>query len=143
MSQANFGKILGVSMGAVINWEKAEGTLNMREPARKAYVAVRGLGAREAKARLDGSEGKTGTSKVPARAKNKGTVRDAVQAVLKRSKKPMSLKEITAGIRKSGYKFASKNPEKALGVFVYTQANKKRSWIKKAGRGLFALTGKK
>ena len=47
-----FAKLLGVSMMTVYQWERKNGALRVRDTTRAAILAVRGLGAREAKARL-------------------------------------------------------------------------------------------
>jgi DNA-binding transcriptional regulator YiaG len=52
LSQADFGKLLGTTPGAVHLWEKKEGALNLRDKTRAAILSIRGLGAREAKEKL-------------------------------------------------------------------------------------------
>lgn len=52
LSQAEFGQLLGVSGAAVLKMEKKSGPLKLRHKTRGAYLGLRGLGAREAKARL-------------------------------------------------------------------------------------------
>ena len=53
LSQAAFGKLAGVSMGAVTMWEKKSGALKLRQATRTSILALRGIGAREAKRRLE------------------------------------------------------------------------------------------
>ena len=53
LSQADFGKLLGVSMMTIGLWEKKNGPLKVRDTTRAAILAVRGIGAREAKKRLE------------------------------------------------------------------------------------------
>ena len=53
LSQADFGKLLGVSMVTIGLWEKKNGPLKVRDTTRAAILAVRGIGAREAKKRLE------------------------------------------------------------------------------------------
>ena len=53
LSQADFGKLLGVSMMTIGLWEKKNGPLKVRDATRAAILAVRGIGAREAKKRLE------------------------------------------------------------------------------------------
>ncbi len=54
LSQGDFGKLVGVSTVAVGLWEhKGKGALRMRDKTRSAIVALRGLGAREAKRRVE------------------------------------------------------------------------------------------
>ncbi len=52
VSQADFGKLIGVTAQAVVNMEKKDGPLAVRKATRAAILAIRGMGAREAKARL-------------------------------------------------------------------------------------------
>lgn len=53
VTQTDFAKILGVSMPTIVNWEKVDGPINMREKAQAAYISHRKLGAREARALLE------------------------------------------------------------------------------------------
>lgn len=57
LSQAQFGTLLGVSTQTVANWEGKEGPLQLRGNAKKALVDLRGVGARDARRRLDELEG--------------------------------------------------------------------------------------
>ncbi len=50
-SQAELGKLIGVTRQAVANWEKGEGALKIRDTTRASLMAIRRLGAREAKER--------------------------------------------------------------------------------------------
>ncbi|MBI3987396.1 MAG: hypothetical protein HY343_10770 [Lentisphaerae bacterium] len=52
LSQKAFGQLFGVSSVTVQNMEKKDGALNLRHKTRNAYLAIRGMGAREAKERL-------------------------------------------------------------------------------------------
>ena len=52
LSQEAFAKLVGVSPQGVYQWERKPGMLRMRDATKAAVMAVRGLGAREAKARL-------------------------------------------------------------------------------------------
>ena len=52
LSQDAFSKLVGVSPNCVYNWESKPGMLRLRANTRAAVMAVRGLGAREAKAKL-------------------------------------------------------------------------------------------
>jgi len=52
LSQEAFAKLVGVSPQGVYQWESKPGMLRMRDATKAAVMAVRGLGAREAKARL-------------------------------------------------------------------------------------------
>ena len=53
LSQADFGKLLGTTPHAVYLWEKKIGALNLRDKTKAAILSVRGLGAREAKEKLE------------------------------------------------------------------------------------------
>jgi DNA-binding transcriptional regulator YiaG len=52
LSQADFGKLLGATPGAVHLWEKKVGALNLRDKTKAAILSVRGFGAGEAKEKL-------------------------------------------------------------------------------------------
>ncbi len=52
LSQEAFAKLVGVSPNAVYQWERKSGMLRLRAKTRTAVMAVRDLGAREAKAKL-------------------------------------------------------------------------------------------
>ena len=58
ISQADFGKLVGTTPGAVHLWEKKDGALSLRDKTKSAILSVRGLGAREAKEKLAGIRGK-------------------------------------------------------------------------------------
>ncbi len=53
LSQGEFGRLLGVSEQAVYMWERGSGALRVRETTRTALLAIRGFGAREARAHLE------------------------------------------------------------------------------------------
>ncbi|MBM4082404.1 MAG: hypothetical protein FJ278_22050 [Planctomycetes bacterium] len=52
LSGKDFARLLGVTGQAVYNWDKRSGTLKVRAGTRAAILALRGIGAREAKKRL-------------------------------------------------------------------------------------------
>ena len=52
LSQADFGKLLGTTPGAVYLWEKKDGALSLRDKTKAAILSIRGLSAREAKEKL-------------------------------------------------------------------------------------------
>ena len=58
LTQADFAKLVGATTHAVYLWEKREGTLNLRDKTKKALLSIRGMGAREAKAKLEEAVGK-------------------------------------------------------------------------------------
>lgn len=53
MSQDEFARLLGVSGQAIYLWERKSGALRLRQTTKKALLAVRDLGAKEARARLE------------------------------------------------------------------------------------------
>jgi DNA-binding transcriptional regulator YiaG len=53
LSQAEFARLVGVSVPTVWQWEKKTGALKVRDATKKAIFAIRDLGAREARRRLD------------------------------------------------------------------------------------------
>ena len=52
LSQGDFGKLTGVSTGAVTVWESKAGMLKLRAATKKAIMAVRGIGKAEAQLRV-------------------------------------------------------------------------------------------
>ena len=52
LSQAQFGKLAGVSGHTVLKWEHGSGPLKLRSQTRRALLAIRSLGIREAQLRL-------------------------------------------------------------------------------------------
>ncbi len=52
LSGQEFAQLVGVTGQAVYAWEKGNGPLKVRAKTRAAIVAIRGIGAREAKRRL-------------------------------------------------------------------------------------------
>ncbi|MDA0578465.1 MAG: helix-turn-helix domain-containing protein [Verrucomicrobia bacterium] len=52
LSQADFARLVGVSSISVYQWESKKGMLTFRGGTKAKVFAVRGIGAREAKARL-------------------------------------------------------------------------------------------
>jgi DNA-binding transcriptional regulator YiaG len=52
LSGQEFARLVGVTGQAVYAWEKGSGPLKVRAKTRAAIVAIRGIGAREAKRRL-------------------------------------------------------------------------------------------
>jgi len=71
LSQADFGKLLGTTPGAVHLWEKKVGALNLREKTKAAILSVRGLGAREAKEKVKEIGGKLKKAKAAASKRRK------------------------------------------------------------------------
>ena len=70
LSQADFGKLVGTTPGAVHLWEKKDGALSLRDKTKAAILSVRGLRAREAREKLAEIAGKLKKGKV-VRAKKR------------------------------------------------------------------------
>lgn len=52
LSAGDFGRLLGITAQGVYNNEHSKGALRLRATTKTAYLAVRGMGAKEAKAKL-------------------------------------------------------------------------------------------
>jgi DNA-binding transcriptional regulator YiaG len=59
LSQAELAKLVGVSDNAVYIWESKPGMLKLRPSTKAAVFSIRGIGAREAKKRLEEMKKKT------------------------------------------------------------------------------------
>jgi DNA-binding transcriptional regulator YiaG len=53
LTQADFAKLVGTTPYSVYLWETKEGALKPRDKTREAILSIKGLGAREAKERLE------------------------------------------------------------------------------------------
>lgn len=53
LSQVEFAALVKMSPMSVVSWESKTGALKVREAARTAIMSLRGIGAREAKRRLE------------------------------------------------------------------------------------------
>jgi DNA-binding transcriptional regulator YiaG len=53
LTQADFAKLARATTHAVYLWEKKEGPLKLRDKTRESLLSIRGLGAKEASARLE------------------------------------------------------------------------------------------
>ena len=53
VTQGEFGKLVGVSLSAVVQWESKSGMLKLRDKTKKAIMAIRGIGKAEARKKLD------------------------------------------------------------------------------------------
>ena len=60
LTQEKFGKLVGVSVPTVVNWEKAKGKLNLRKAAAGALQGLRGKGKREVAEMLGKGKAKKG-----------------------------------------------------------------------------------
>ena len=58
LTQGEFAKLVGATTHAVYLWEKKEGPLRLRDKTKAALLSIRGLGAREAKTKLEQAGGK-------------------------------------------------------------------------------------
>ena len=70
LTQERFGKLVGVSVPTVVNWEKAKGKLNLRKATAGALQALRGKGKREVAEMLP-EEAKAPKAKAKAKKKAK------------------------------------------------------------------------
>jgi len=79
MTGEQFSRLLGVSTQAVYAWERKEGPIRLRTTTKAAVLSVRGLGAREARARLaeKAQAKKPAAKKAPKVKKAKGKKRAA------------------------------------------------------------------
>jgi DNA-binding transcriptional regulator YiaG len=59
LSQAELARLVGVSDNAVYMWESKPGMLKLRPSTKAAVFSIRGIGAREAKKRLEEMKRKT------------------------------------------------------------------------------------
>jgi DNA-binding transcriptional regulator YiaG len=71
LSQADFGKLVGTTPGAVHLWEKKDGPLSLRDKTKAAILSVRGLRAREAKEKLAELGGKIKKASIAVSKKRK------------------------------------------------------------------------
>ena len=71
LSQAGFAKLVGVTTHAVYLWEKKQDPLRLRDKTKAALLSIRGLGAREARTKLDEAGGKRKRGRVFASKKRK------------------------------------------------------------------------
>ena len=58
LTQAQFGKLAGVSVPTVVNWEGAQGKVNLRKAAAGKLQGLRGIGKRQAAEMLGLGKGK-------------------------------------------------------------------------------------
>lgn len=73
ISQAGFARLVGVTSHAVYLWENKEGALSLRDKTKAALLSIRGLGAREAKEKLEEVGGKHKIKRGVALSKRKGS----------------------------------------------------------------------
>jgi len=66
-----FARLLGITPQVVYSWDKASGPLRMRGTTRAAILAVRGIGAREARRRLEEIKGTKKPRRTASRRKRR------------------------------------------------------------------------
>ena len=71
ITQAEFAKLMGTTTHSVYLWEKKEGALRLRDKTREALLSIRGLGAREARMKLDEIAGKRKKARSVVRKKRR------------------------------------------------------------------------
>mgnify|MGYP003602108593 FL=1 len=64
LTQAQFGKLVGVSVPTVVNWEGTQGKVNLRKAAAGKLQGLRGIGKRQAAEMLGMGKGKAVVGKV-------------------------------------------------------------------------------
>ena len=64
LTQAQFGKLVGVSVPTVVNWEGTRGKVNLRKAAAGKLQGLRGIGKRQAAEMLGLGKGKAVVGKV-------------------------------------------------------------------------------
>ena len=75
LSGDELGKLLGITGQAIYNWEKhSGGALKVRATTRAAILALRGVGAREVRRRLDEMK-KAEKGRNPAGRRRKASIR--------------------------------------------------------------------
>jgi len=70
LTQAQFGKLTGVTLAAVNRWESKPGTLKLRKATMAAIMSIRGIGKVEAKTRL-AEQGKSPKRKTGSKRRTK------------------------------------------------------------------------
>jgi DNA-binding transcriptional regulator YiaG len=73
LTQAEFAKLVGTTTHSVYLWEKKEGALKLREKTKTALLSIGGLGAREAKEKVEETETKSKRGRKVSRKKRKRT----------------------------------------------------------------------
>lgn len=71
LTQAQFGKLVGVSVPTVVNWEGTPGKVNLRKAAAGKLQGLRGIGKRQAAEMLGLGKGKAAVAKSKPKAKRK------------------------------------------------------------------------
>lgn len=71
LTQAQFGKLVGVSVPTIVNWEKVEGKVNLRKAAAGRLQGLRGIGKRQAAEMLGLGKAKAAVGKAKPKTKRK------------------------------------------------------------------------
>jgi DNA-binding transcriptional regulator YiaG len=120
LSAANYGKLVGVSEVSVYNWET--GKSRPRKAQLAKFLAIRGLGKREAMQRLGFSEPKAEAAPaVKPRGQFKQTAEEFVRSLVK-SKKATTSSQINAAWVKAGRKG---NADNTLSIMVKSKKLKR------------------
>ena len=93
------------------------------------------LGGKSVEPKVVGRKVKVKAQRKAGRIKSKqGSLRKLVAKVLEKAGKPLRIDEIYKGLKKIGYKTASKNPMRQLSTRLYSDKN-----LKRPSPGTFAL----
>ena len=72
LTQVEFARLVGVSGQNVYQWERKKGAIRVRDNTKKAVFAIRDLGAREAKRRLEDMAGSSARTPKRRSGRKKG-----------------------------------------------------------------------
>lgn len=78
LTQARFGKLVGVSVPTVVNWEGAQGKVNLRKAAAGKLQGLRGIGKRQAAEMLGLGKAKRRTKSKSGRRASKAWLGNGV-----------------------------------------------------------------
>ena len=73
VTQGDFAKLLGTSGHTVYLWEKKGGSLRLRAKTREALLSIKGLGATEARIKLEEIKRTPNKDKLPRSQKSRGS----------------------------------------------------------------------
>lgn len=110
LTQAKFGKLVGVSVPTVVNWEKAEGKVNMRKGTAARLQEIKGMGKKQAAEFLGLGDAKE-PKKSKAAAKAKGKAKPKTKAKLKTKAKPKARVALKAKGKRKAKAVLEKAPE--------------------------------
>ena len=72
LTQEEFARLVGVSAQNVYQWERKQGAIRVRDTTKKSIFAIRDLGAREAKRRLEDTAEPTSRNPKQRKGRKKG-----------------------------------------------------------------------